>query len=125
MSHMNKPLVDLSFEMCRQFLKSSVPPCTSTVDTPTHYESTAIKGEEKHLFGYVVAHEHVVTLGFNEEIPESDFKELIPERLRNMMNHNHRRLEIRNAEVDGLRQDIQDACEKLLYYYNQIGWTQI
>lgn len=125
MSHMNKPLVDLSFEMCRQYLKSSVPPCIASVDTPTHYESMAVNGESKHLFGYVVAHQHVVTLGFNEEIPEEDFKQLIPERLRNMMNHNHRRLEIRNVEVDDLRQDIQDACNQLLYYYNQKGWTQV
>lgn len=125
MSHMNKPQVDQSFEICRQFLKSAVPPCTATVDTPTHYECMAINGEMKHLFGYVVAHQHVITLGFNVEIPEEDFKKLIPERLRNMMDHNHRRLEIRNVEVLDLRQDIQDACNQLLYYYNQIGWTQI
>ena len=123
MSHLNKPLVPQSFEIVRQYLKSSVPPCVATVDTPTHFEAVAINGDEKHLYGYVVAHEHVITLGFSTEISDSDFRELFSSRLRAMMN-DHRRLEIREAHVADLRQDIQDACEHLLYYFNQKGWTK-
>ena len=124
MSEMNKPRVSKSFEMIRQYLKSSVPPCTATIDTPTHYESVAINKDQKHLYGFCVAHHDVVTVGFNEEIPETDLKQLIPERLRRMMNE-HRRLEIRETEVHDLRQDIQDACNQLLYYYNEKNWTTI
>ncbi len=123
MSHLNKPLVSQSFEIVRQYLKSSVPPCVATVDTPTHFEAVAVNGDEKHVYGYVVAHEHVITLGFCTEISDKDFKELIPIGLRARMN-DHRRLEIREAHVSDLRQDIQDACEKLLYYYNEKGWTK-
>ncbi len=123
MSNSYKPHVDLSFDMIRQFIKSSVPPCEAITDTPTHYESVAINGDQKHLFAYVVAHEHVVTLGFNTEIPEKDLKQLVPETLIKMMNE-HRRIEIRNAHVDDLRKDIQDAIEQLLYYYNEKGWTK-
>lgn len=123
MSHLNKPLVNQSFEIVRQYIKSSVPPCEASADTPTHYEAVAINGNQKHLFAYVVAHEHVVTLGFSTEISDNDLKQLISSRLREMMNE-HRRLEIRDAHVADLRQDIQDACEKLLYYYNEKGWTK-
>ena len=123
MSNSNKPHVDLSFDMIRQYIKSSVPPCEVASDTPTHYEAVAVNGDQKHLFAYVVAHQHVVTLGFSTDISDADFRELIPERLRKMMNE-HRRLEIHNAHVDDLREDIQDACEQLLYYYNQKGWTK-
>lgn len=124
MSHMNKPLVEQSFDMVRQCIKSSVPPCTTTVDTPTHYESVAINGDQKHLFGFVVAHQDVITVGINEEIPEEDLKQMVSERLLKMMNQ-HRRFEIRTILVKDLHQDVQDAFNNLLYYYNQIGWTKI
>ena len=123
MSNSNKPHVNLSFEMIRQFIKSAVPPCEASADTSTHYEAIAVNGDQKHVFAYVVAHEHVVTLGFSTDISDDDFVELIPERLRKMMN-NHRRLEIHNAHVDELRKDIQDSCEQLLYYYTQKDWTK-
>ncbi len=123
MSHLNTPNVPQAFEMMRQYIKSSVPPCTATVDTPTHYESVAINGEQKHIYGYVIAHHDVVTVGFSMDIPDNAMHQIFSERLRKMMNH-HRRLEIRNPHVNDLRQDIQDACEKLLYYYNEIGWTK-
>ena len=123
MSHANKPNVGLAFKMCRQYFKSAVPPCIATVDTPTHYEVTAVDAaQDKRLFGYCVAHESALTIGFNEQIPEEDFKKLIPERLRNMMEHKHRRLEIRDSLVDELARDIRDACNQLLYYYNQNNW---
>ena len=105
MSHTNKPEVNLSFDMIRQYIKSSVPPCEVIADTPTHYESAAIVGDQKHVFAYVVAHQHVVTVGFGTDISDKDFHQLIPERLRKMMNDN-RRLEIRDAHVDDLRKDI-------------------
>ena len=123
MSRLNEPNIPLSFKMVREYIKSSVPPCTATIDTPTHYESVAVNGEEKHLYGYVIAHQHVITVGFSMDIPDNAMHQLFSERLRKMMNE-HRRLEIRDAHVNDLRQDLQDACEHLLYYYNQIGWTK-
>ncbi len=122
MSELNQPHVGLSFDMIRQLLKSAVPPCTATVDTPTHYEAVAVNGSHKHLFGYAVAHQDVVTVGFNTEIPEADFKQLASKRLILKMNE-HRRLEIRNAKDHDLHQDLQDAFNKMLYYYNEKGWT--
>lgn len=124
MSHLNKPQVNLSFDMIRQYIKSAVPPCEATADTPTHYEAVAMVDGVKHVFAYVVAHQHVVTLGFDMNIPEKDFKQLVSEQLCKRMEHGHRRLEIRDAHVDELRKDIQDACEKLLYYFNEKGWTK-
>jgi hypothetical protein len=112
--------------MCRQYLKSAVPPCIASADTSTHYEVTAVDAsKEKRLFGYCIAHESALTIGFNEQIPEEDFQKLIPERLRKMMNHKHRRLEIRDPEVDELARDIRDAFNQLLYYYNQNNWVSI
>ena len=108
MSNSNKPHVDLSFDMIRQYIKSSVPPCEATSDTPTHYEAVAINGDQKHVFAYVVAHQHEVTLGFSTDISDGDFKQLVSERLRKMMNE-HRRLEIHNAHVDDLRKEIGRA----------------
>ncbi|MDO5570549.1 MAG: hypothetical protein Q4F97_03675 [Bacteroidales bacterium] len=124
MSEINKPLVKQSFEIIRNFLKSAVPPCTATVDTTTHYEVVAENNGQKHIYGYCIAHRNVVTLGFDENIPEEDFKRLIPKRLREMMNE-HRRLEIREVQVNELRADIQDALNKLLYYFNEKNWYPI
>ena len=107
MSHMNKPRVDQSFEIVRQCLKSSVPPCNAIADTPTHYETEAVNGNQKHVFGYVVAHEHVITIGFSTDIPEKDLKELIPARLLEKMN-GHRRMEIRDVQVHELHSDLQE-----------------
>ena len=122
MSETNKHLTDQSFEIIRQYLKSAVPPCQITVDTDTHFEVTAINNDKKELFGYCVKHQHVVTLGFNTNISDKDFHQLIPERLIKMMNE-HRRLEIRDVIVKDLHESIQDACNNLLYYFNEKNWT--
>ena len=121
MSDINKTRVNQSFEMVRQYIKSSVTPTCEVIDTPTHYELTTVANGQKHLFAYVVAHEHVITVGFNTQISDADARQLFPERLLKMMN-DHRRLEIRDAQVDDLRKDIQDAIEQLKYYYDEKGW---
>ena len=124
MSQANKPLVDKSFEIVRQYLQSVVPPCSVAVDTPTHYEVVAINGDEKHVFGYVVAHEHVITIGFNDKIPAHDLKELISEHLIKKMGDAHHRFEVRDADIHSLTKDLQQAIEKLARYYNEKGWTK-
>ncbi|MEG1617694.1 MAG: hypothetical protein RR202_08010 [Bacteroidales bacterium] len=124
MSEANKPLVNKSFEMIKQYLKSAVPPCVATVDTPEHYEVTAVNNGTKHLFGYCIAHRNTVTMGFNEDIPESDFKQLVPKRILEMMNEN-RRIAIRDADEHELSSAIRDACNQLLYYYNEKGWYAV
>ena len=123
MSEMNRPQVAKSFEMIRQLLKSSVPPCTTTIDEPCHYESMAITGDTRHLFGYCIAHREVVTIGFNREISDHDLRQLFSASLREKMNE-ERRIEVREAEVHNLWQDLQDAVNKLQYYFDEKGWTK-
>ena len=115
MSHTNKQMVDISFDMARQYLKGAVPPCSLTVDTPTHIKIEAINGESKHLFAEAIAHSHVVTIEFSPDIPKEDFDQLISQRLQKHMNE-HRRLEIRDLHVDELIHAFQEPCPTLLYY---------
>lgn len=124
MSHLNKPNVEETFKICKQYIKSAVPPCVVEIDTPTHFEVVAINGDQKHLFANIVSHDHVVTLGFDTTIPEEDLKQLLSDRLIKHLNE-HRRMAIHNLEYDDYRQDFQDACNKLLYYFDQQGWTAI
>lgn len=122
MSFKNMPNVKESFQMIRDFLKGAATTTCEVIDTPEHYELTTVDKEgQKHLFAYVVAHQHVVTLGFNTQISDNDFHQLVSQRLRAMMN-DHRRLEIRDAHVDDLRKDIQDAFQKILYFYSEKNW---
>ena len=122
MSHENKPNVNQSFEMIRQYIKSAATPTCEEIDTPTHYELTTVGTDgQKHLFGYVVAHEHVITIGFNTQISDKDKRQLFSENLLKKMNDNGR-FEMRDAHVADFRHDIQDACEKLLYFYNEKNW---
>ncbi len=122
MSNENKPHVDQSFEMVKQFLKGAATPTCEVIDTPTHYEITAVDKEgKKHLFAYVIAHEHVITIGFNTQIPEQDKHQLFSDVLLKKMN-DHCRIEVRNAHVADFRHDLQDAFEKLLYYFNEKNW---
>ena len=104
-------------------IKSAVPPCVAVADTPTHYEAAAETDGKQHVFGYVVAHRDVITVGFNTEISDKDMHELVSERLRKMMNE-HRRLEIREAHVSDLRQDIQEAFNAMLNYFNEKNWVK-
>lgn len=122
MSHANKPQVGPSFEIVRNYFKSVVPPCVAEVDTPTHYEAVAVGGDTKRLFGNVVAHDHVVSVGFYDQIPENDFRQLVSEHLIKHMTHH--RLEIRDADVHAFTKDLQDAIQKLARYYNEKGWTK-
>ena len=124
MSHLNKPQIQQTFEEIKGYLKGAVPPCKIITDAPTHFECVADNGEKEILFGYAVAHHHVVTLGFYDEIPANDKKELFSERLLNMMKDNHNRIEIRNIFDNEFGNDIRDAITKLLYYYNQKGYTK-
>ena len=112
MSHMNKPNVNQTFEICKQYLKSAVPPCVVTTDTPTHYECSSDNGKEKHVFGYVIAHEHIVTFGFCEDIKEGEMKQLVSDRILKMMGHGHHRIEIRDIHEHELANDLRRSEER-------------
>ena len=122
MSEKNQPHVDLSFDVIQHLIKSAVPPCTAITDTPSHYEVVAVHGDHQHLFGAVIAHNEEVTVCFNTEIPENEFKQLVSEDLIRKMNP-HRRLEVRNIKSPQLHEDLQNACNKMLYYFNEKGWV--
>ena len=51
-------VVNDAFSTARQLLKSTVPPCTETMDNSEYYEVRSINPErsEDILFGYVIKH---------------------------------------------------------------------
>ncbi len=123
MSHLNKPQIDQSFSEIKKILKGCVPPCVAEIDTPTHYECIADKSGEKILFAYVVAHSHVVTMGFNNSIPLDDKKQIFSERLLKSIQEFHGRIEIKNVFDHDLSDDIRESITKLMYYYTDKGWA--
>ena len=123
MSKLNEPKTAKTFEIIREYLKGAVPPCSVETDEPHHIEVVANDGTTKHIFGYCVEHNEVVTVGFDTKIPENALREIFSERLIKMMNE-HRRIELRNIEQNDLHKDLQDAFEKLLYYFNEKNWTK-
>ncbi len=123
MSHTNKPQITQTFEELKGYLKGCVPPCVAEVDTPTHYEVVAEKNGEKKLFAYIVAHLHVVTLGFDNDIPLNDKKQIFSDRLMRQITEHNARIDIRNVFDSEFSNDLRDAITKLMYYYNEKGWV--
>ena len=121
MTHLNKPQIERTFDKIKQYLKSIVPPCTITVDTPDNFQIEAIKGDSKHIFAYAVAHEHVITVGFNEEIKCEEMKQIFPDTILKDMNE-HNRIEIRQLQDTELRKDFQSTCESLMRFFEQKNW---
>ena len=91
-------VVNDAFSTARQLLKSTVPPCTETMDNSEYYEVRSINPErsEDILFGYVIKHTDSITIGFNDKLEEN----------------NHQ-----------LREDLQEAINHLMRYYNEKNWN--
>lgn len=119
-------VVNEAYKEVREMFKSVVPPCTATIDDGTHYEVVAIKQEagpsqESHvLLGTVVKHADSITVGFNNKLGEKKNKELFSEYLLEKMNP-HGRIRIHEMNRQ-LHLDLQYAVERLMRYYNDMGW---
>ena len=68
MTGIDRSKVNLAFRIVRDDIKTTVPPCENTIDTSTHYEAVAKNGDQNHLLVYVIAHYHVITIGFSPDL---------------------------------------------------------
>lgn len=115
-------VVNEAFNVVRQLLKSTVPPCTATIDNADHYEVRAINPEQSKnvLFGYVIKHADSVTVGFNDKLGKSKMKQLFSAYLLQKMNEQGR---IRIHDINHqLHSDLQEAVSSLMRYYNEENW---
>ena len=103
--------------------KSTVPPCTETMDNPEYYEVRSINPErsEDILFGYVIKHTDSITIGFNDKLEENNMERLFSKYLLQKMNE-HKRIHIHEMNHQ-LREDLQEAINHLMRYYNEKNWN--
>lgn len=116
-------VVNDAFSTARQLLKSTVPPCTETMDNPEHYEVRSINPErsEDILFGYVIKHTDSITIGFNDKLGGNNMEQLFSKYLLQKMNE-HKRIHIHEMNHQ-LREDLQEAINHLMRYYNEKNWN--
>lgn len=115
-------MVNDTFNVVRQLLKSTVPPCTATIDTPEHYEVQAIppKHSGNTLLGYVIKHTDSITVGFNNHLGKEKMQQLFSKSLLQKMDE-HKRIRIHEINSQ-LHSDLQEAINHLLHYYNEKNW---
>lgn len=119
-------VVNEAFREIREMLKSTVPPCTATVDNNERYEVWAVKEDSgisqvsRVLLGNVTRHSDSVTVGFNNKIGEKQKKELFSAYLLQKMNP-HGRISIHQMNHQ-LHTDIQSAIDALMRYYTDMNW---
>lgn len=116
-------VVNDAFSTARQLLKSTVPPCTETMDNSEYYEVRSINQErsEDILFGYVIKHTDSITIGFNDKLEENNMERLFSKYLLQKMNE-HKRIHIHEMNHQ-LREDLQEAINHLMRYYNEKNWN--
>ena len=109
-------VVNDAFSTARQLLKSTVPPCTETMDNSEYYEVRSINPErsEDILFGYVIKHTDSITIGFNDKLEENNMERLFSKYLLQKMNE-HKRIHIHEMNHQ-LREDLQEAINHLMRY---------
>ena len=107
-------VVNDAFSTARQLLKSTVPPCTETMDNSEYYEVRSINPErsEDILFGYVIKHTDSITIGFNDKLEENNMERLFSKYLLQKMNE-HKRIHIHEMNHQ-LREDLQEAINHLI-----------
>lgn len=120
-------VVNQAFREVREMLKSTVPPCTATVDNDEKYEVWAVKEESgasqvsRVFLGSVTRHSDSVTVMFNNKIGEHLKKQLFSDYLLHKMNH-HGRISIHQMAHQE-HGDLQSAIDSLMRYYNSMGWV--
>ena len=115
-------VVNEAFNVAKQLLKSTVPPCTVTIDSADHYEVLAINPEKSKniLLGYVIKHADSITVGFNDKLGKNKMKQLFSDYLLQKMNAQGRiRIHDMNHQ---LHSDMQEAINNLMRYYNEENW---
>ncbi|WP_294177473.1 hypothetical protein [uncultured Coprobacter sp.] len=116
-------VVNEAFNTVRQLLKSTVPPCTATIDNPEHYEVRSINPEHSKniLLGYVSKHADSITVGFNDKLGKNNMEQLFSKYLLQKMNE-HKRMHIHEMNRQ-LHADLQEAINHLMRYYNEKNWN--